>query len=615
MALLAEIFLLVTAAAGVLGSVEVSLPEQVDAEVTHSVTIPCTHTITGSHGNVMVEWFVLNKNGDRERIAYKDQTSSVVDPGTGFTDRVSVDGDFGLTISPVLLQDEQSFLCQVIAGAAGSHEGKTELKVYDSPEQPEVTSNLAILSVTEQLPSEIGSCTSRNGYPAPSVVWYKDGAPLDTITTHHRHMYMTPRVVKETSGLYTVSSQLYLKLEKKDKDSEFWCQVRYRGVGGEERRLDSERFTISLHYHTEHMTFNLASNTDIKEGEDVRMKCEADGFPQPEYILYRVVGEEEQELETSKDGWFMLKHVRRNDSGTYRCEALDFDAPEDVELRKDISIFVHYLQPPELTTKSPLTVQLGQDVEVSCSSHGSATPKIIWRKGKDHLSHSGTLSLRKVGYKSSGTYVCEASVPSVRGLVRTRQLKVLVEGKPSMETGRLEVTVGREGDRVTLTCTSSGHPSPKIAWSVDKQPVVSSSDQAVVSKVSLPVTAALVQTGVSCNASNKYGWSQRHFRLSVVPPTTETPVTSGGSQESGGGGVVVVVVVVICVLLLLLVLGLLFCLHKRGKLHCGKSEKKDTVNTEVRNDDIVVEMKSGQSAETSGLLGVNMEKGPRPDRR
>ncbi|XP_059824741.1 basal cell adhesion molecule-like isoform X2 [Hypanus sabinus] len=614
MALLTDILLLLSAAAAALGSVEVFLQEQMNAEVMHSVTIPCTHTITGTHSNVVVEWFVLTRNNNRERIAYKDRTNSIVDPSTEFTDRVSVDANYSLTISPVQLQDERSFLCQVIAGAAGSHEGKTDLKVYDSPERPEVTPNPAILSVMAPLLSEIGSCTSRNGYPAPSLIWYKDGSALDSVTTHNQQMYMTPRVVKEASGLYTVSSRLYLRLHRDDRHSQFHCRVLYPTAKGNTLWLDSDPFNISLHYHTEHVTFNLGSDTDIKEGDDVRMRCTADGFPQPEYILYRVVDDEEHEILTSKDGLLILKDVSRNDSGTYRCEALDFDAPPDV-LKKDISIFVHYLQPPVLTSKSPLTVHLGQDVEVSCSSEGSDTPKIIWRKGKEHLSHSGTLSLRKVGYKSSGTYVCEASVPSVRGLVTTRQLKILVEGRPSMETTPMKLTVQKEGERIILTCSSSGHPSPKITWSIDKQPVVSSLDQMVVSKVSLPVSSILAQTGVFCNASNKHGWSQRHFQLSIVPPTSKAPVSTGGSQEQEAGGGVVVIVVVVCVVLLLVVVGLLYCLHRRGMLRCGSSEKTDTVHTEVRNDDIVVEMKSGQSAETSGLLGVNTERRPGPDRR
>ncbi|XP_067831346.1 basal cell adhesion molecule-like isoform X2 [Heptranchias perlo] len=562
---------------GALGSVEVSVPEQLDVEVGRPVKIPCTHTITGSKSNVMVEWFIVNKNGDRQRIAYKDATSSMVDPDTGYGKRVTMDNDFTLSISRVEVMDERAFLCQVIAGAAGSQEGKTELKVYDAPEQPEVTSNRATLSVTEQHPSEIGTCTSRNGYPEPSIVWFKDGVLLPIVTNHNENMYMIPRVVKEASGLYTVTNNLYFKLSKADKDSQYHCQVHYRMMDEKQRTLDSEKFKISLHYHTETVTFNLASSAIIKEGDDVRLQCSADGFPQPEYIFYKLEDTEERELETSRDGILVLKGVTKEQGGRYQCEALDFDAPSEVELKKDLSIVVNYLDPLLVTPKGPLTVQLGDDVEVSCSTEGSASPKIMWRKGKDHLSHSGTLNLKKVSYKSSGTYMCEASVPSIRGLVKTQQLKVFVEGKPSMEGDVSEVKVDKEGEKVTLICSASGHPSPTITWNVEQWPLLTSSENGVISKLSVAVTSRIVQHGITCNATNKYGWAQRSFQLAIVPPTTEPPVTSGANREPQGGGGGAVIAVVVCVLLLLLVVASLYCLHKKGKLPCGKTEKKEGV--------------------------------------
>uniref|UniRef100_UPI00398EBE57 basal cell adhesion molecule-like isoform X2 n=1 Tax=Pristiophorus japonicus TaxID=55135 RepID=UPI00398EBE57 len=611
---LAGLLMLATAFPGTAGSVEVSVPERLESEVGSPVRIPCTHTITGPRSNVMVEWFIMDKNGKRQRIAYKDATSSMLDPDTGYSDRVTMDNDYTLAISRVEVMDERAFLCQVIAGAAGSQEGKSELKVYDAPEHPEVTSNRATLSVTEQHPSEIGTCTSRNGYPAPSIVWYKDGEILPTVTNHNENMYMIPRVVKEASGLYTVSNNLYYKLSKVDKDSEYHCQVRYQMMNGKQRSKDSEKFKISLHYHTEAVTFNLGTSATIKEGDDVRLHCSADGFPPVDYIFYRAEADDERELETSQDGILVLSSVTKEDSGTYLCEALDFDSPIQVELKKNITIYVNYLDPLELTPKSPVTVQLGDDIEVSCSTRGSATPKIMWKKNKDHLSHSGTLSLKKVTYKSSGTYVCEANIPSIRGLAKTQQLKVFVEGKPSMEDDVSEVTVSKEGDKVTLTCVASGHPSPKITWNVEKRPPVTSSENGVSSKLSVAVTARMVQSGVTCNATNKYGWALRSFQLAIVPPTTEPPVTSGENREPQGGGGGAVIAVVVCVLLLLLIVACLFCLHKKGKLPCGKAEKKDVVHSEVKSDDIVVEMKTGQSPETSGLLGPNGEKRPAGDR-
>lgn len=41
-----------------------------------------------------------------------------------------------------------------------------------------------------------------------------------------------------------------------------------------------------------------------------------------------------------REGTLYIKSVTRDDAGTYKCEALDFDALEDVELVKTLSLRV-----------------------------------------------------------------------------------------------------------------------------------------------------------------------------------------------------------------------------------------------------------------------------------
>ncbi|GCC46859.1 hypothetical protein chiPu_0030702, partial [Chiloscyllium punctatum] len=93
--------------------------------------------------------------------------------------------------------------------------------------------------------------------------------------------------------------------------------------------------------HTEHVTFNLTSDSVIREGDNVTLRCFADGFPQPEYAFYRILNNEEVDLDNSESGLLTLVNVRKEQTGTYVCEALDFDAPGDVILKKQLDLVVN----------------------------------------------------------------------------------------------------------------------------------------------------------------------------------------------------------------------------------------------------------------------------------
>ncbi|KAG7278181.1 hypothetical protein CRUP_002141, partial [Coryphaenoides rupestris] len=69
----------------------------------------------------------------------------------------------------------------------------------------------------------------------------------------------------------------------------------------------------------------------------------------------------------------------------------------------------------------------------------------------------------------------------------------------------------------------------------------------------------------------------------------------------------VVIVVIILALLLLAVLGsLIYFLHKKGKIPCGRSGKQEITKEMLSKDDIVVELQAEPKTEQAVLLkGVN----------
>ncbi|CAM5135569.1 unnamed protein product [Natator depressus] len=590
---------------GCLAVVQISVPAQVEVLLGSPVTIPCTHSITGSPDARLVEWFITDRDGERRRVAYSEGGRGGVDQGTEYSGRVHMDPDLSLVLPKADVSDERAFSCQVTAGTAGSAEGVAQLRVYEPPEPPVLTANPGILSVMERSASEIATCSSRNANPAPTISWFKDGARLEAPTERNDDLYVVSRSVKEASGLQSVSSTLYLRPSKADKDAQFQCLVQYPLPRGQVGNTTSERFSLMLHYFTENVAFTLESPVVIKEGDDVRLRCQGDGQPEPEYIFYRVQASQAVELATKQDGVLTLPSVSRAHSGTYRCQVLDFDSPPEVQLEKEVIIHVNYLDPLTLHPGRRVTVPLGGDVTLTCSGQGSQPPKLVWRKGKERVAHGDTHTLHSVSYHMAGTYTCEASVPSVPGLQRDQTIQVTVEGKPEMEERPTRHQLLAEGQRIQLTCSALGHPEPELSWSLPGvKPVVSSTGNRVMSEVMVEVTAALAKSGIWCRARNWFGEATQHFILEIEPPAatpSSSPPAGGGSEPQGGSGAAVVAVVV-CVLLLLLIVGFFYCMQRRGHLSCGGGEKRSLTPKEGGAEDPAVEMKTDKRNEQTGLL-------------
>ncbi|XP_039369555.1 basal cell adhesion molecule isoform X1 [Mauremys reevesii] len=590
---------------GCLAVVQISVPAQVEVLLGSQVTIPCTHNITGSPDTRLVEWFITDRDGERRRVAYSDGGHGVTDKGTEYSGRVHMDANLSLVLPKADVSDERAFSCQVIAGAAGSAEGVAQLRVYEPPEPPELTANPGILSVMERSVSEIATCSSRNANPSPTISWFKDGARLEAPTERNDDMYVVSRSVKEASGLQSVSSTLYLRPSKADKDAQFQCLVQYPLPQGKVGNTTSEHFSLVLHYFTENVEFLLESPLVIKEGDDVRLRCRGDGQPEPEYIFYRVQASKVVELATKQDGVLTLPSVSRANSGTYRCQVLDFDSPPEVQLEKEVTIHVNYLDPLTLHPGRRVTVPLGGDVTLTCSGQGSQPPKLVWRKGKERVAPGGTHTLQSVSYHVAGTYTCEASVPSVPGLQRDQTVQVIVEGKPEMEARPTQHRLPGEGQHIQLTCSAVGHPEPELSWSLlGVKPVVSGTGNRVTSEVTVEVTAALAKSGIWCQARNRFGEATQHFTLEIEPPAatpSSSPPAAGGPEPQGGSGAAVVAVVV-CVLLLLLIVGFFYCMQRRGHLPCGAGEKRSLTPKEGGAEDPAVEMKTDKRNEQTGLL-------------
>ncbi|KAL0985036.1 hypothetical protein UPYG_G00152110 [Umbra pygmaea] len=111
-------------------AVTVTASPKVEVIKGETASLPCTFKIPPSANNI-VEWFI-EEGGTRKRVAFRSVSNGAgkSDEGTRLSGRVTMETDFSLTISPVNVEDELPFYCQVTAGPNGVGEAVTQLKVF-----------------------------------------------------------------------------------------------------------------------------------------------------------------------------------------------------------------------------------------------------------------------------------------------------------------------------------------------------------------------------------------------------------------------------------------------------------------------------------------------------
>ncbi|CAK7300838.1 Basal cell adhesion molecule [Vulpes lagopus] len=567
--------LLLGAHPGAQAEVRLSVPSLVEVMKGEPVALNCTPL--GTHDHFVLEWFLADRSGVRHRLASAELQGSelqgrVLD-SRGRSPPYQLDSRGRLVLTEAQVGDEQNYVCVVRAGAAGTAEATTRLQMFAKPEATEVSPNRGILSVVDDSAQEIATCNSRNGNPAPQITWYRNGQPLEVPLEVNTEGYMTIRTVREASGLQSLTSTLYLRLHKADRDASFHCSVRYHLPTGQHGRLDSRAFHLTLHYPTERVQFWVGSPSTtegwVREGDSVQLFCRGDGSPSPEYTFFRLQDKQEDVLKTNLEGNLTLEGVQRGQSGTYGCRVEDYDAADDAELSKTLELRVAYLDPLELSTGEELSLHLGNSTAVNCSVQGLPTPALRWTKDSVPLGTGPTLSLSSITFDSAGTYICEASMPTVPLLSRTQSFRLLVQGPPQLRAEETQPkTEGSwmEGEEVRLVCSARGYPEPKLSWNQlggsPAEPALQGQGW-VSSSLTLKVTSALSRDGVSCEASNPHGKKQHVFHFGSVTPQT---------AQAG----VAVMAVAVSVGLLLLVVAAFYCMRRKGRPGCCRRGEKGT---------------------------------------
>ncbi|XP_030602977.1 cell surface glycoprotein MUC18 isoform X2 [Archocentrus centrarchus] len=606
MAFLLLLFLQVCLLHGsVFAKVELSMHESVEVYMGDMAEIICQYNFTDTdneHG-FYIQWFVKAVHDrSRTRIFYGDASTQVVDNNTDYSGRITVVWDqkeTRVTIQNVKLSDEREFFCQVSGLAAGNAEGKTHLRVFAPPVAPVIEGVLTGVSVTNDMLSKVASCETRNGFPKPNITWYRDGERLMNEPGRVNLLILS---TLESSGFYSVQSTLNYKVVKEDKDAHFSCEVSFF-VPGAIRTVESQSINITVHYPTSMVELWKESPKGlVKEGDTVELRCQGDGNPPPPFTFNKVQ-EPDVDLESSGDV-LILSSVLRKDSGIYQCRPLDIDG--SMEVKGEVLLTVHYLDTAVVVPKDSEVMLIGEDLTATCNALSSLHTSTVWYKDGKQVGQGNTLHLHDATYETSGVYKCEVTVLSLPALHTSGSVEIIVQGGPQLLGVEQKVQLEEvEGRMVNLSCEALGYPLPSISWNITG----SQNWHEVVSKANEHMTHSTVSVKVTsdisavCNASNDMGTEVKAFSIKAIPRVTTTlPFSPEGSG-------VIIVVIILCLLLLAFLGSVIYFLHKKGKIPCGRTGKQEITKEKTTKDDIVVEMKTNTKNEEAVLLkAVNGDK-------
>ncbi|KAI4900713.1 hypothetical protein NFI96_029146 [Prochilodus magdalenae] len=592
---------------------EVSVEMVGDEEVykNQSAEIRCQYSFSENVSTVMVQWFVNDHRGKRIRIAYSDLTTRGRDEHTNYTKRIHVAGDIGeeiLTIMNVELSDEREFFCEVDGLTGGNEEGRFHLKVFDPPEHPVIEAIQFGVSVTTGSPSKIATCETSKGFPQPNITWYRNH---NLLSHKNGQVHVITLVSKDSTGLFTVQSELQYRVSKEDKDAHFFCEVSYF-VPGAVRTVESKKVNISVYYPTTKVEMWMESPRGlVKEGDTVEIRCRGDGNPPPPIAFTREQHLEE-DLEADND-LLVLKDVTRGDSGTYLCRSLDVDSTDGEDVVGNLPLTVHlkYLDPAVVVPKDSEVMQKGENLTATCNALSSLGTNTVWSKNGAEITKGNVLHLQDATFDTAGHYHCVVTVPALPGLHTRGSVHIIVQGAPQLREVKKEMNMSeRVGKWVNLTCDARGYPRPIVTWSITGSPdwrevVRKETEESVQSVVTLKVSRDTVGT---CNATNKIGMETKSYFIRSIP-IVSTTAKNTAVDNSG----IIIVVIVLSILILALLGSILYFLYKKGKLPCGRSGKQEITKEKTNKDDIVMEMKAEKTEDSVLLKGVNGDKKPPGD--
>jgi len=257
------------------------------------------------------------------------------------------------------------------------------------PQGPKGDSGKAILAPfivsppVSMLVNETGAASflcEVKGNPEPQVTWLKQNSTLlpDKRVVQSRGSLVITDVTPQDSGVYT-------------------CLA--RNIFG----VMTSSATLTVQVRP--LITQKPSSVIVEEGQNVSLLCKATGQPEPTIMWNKMLGQ----VLRSKNGKLIIHGVTKADGGTYTCSARNVVGQDSAAAQLIV------IDSLKFTLTPPLKVAATKyrNLMLNCAAQGTKT--VVWKRvgknlSQNHVSYpNGTLLLRNVSPKDSGSYKCVAN--------------------------------------------------------------------------------------------------------------------------------------------------------------------------------------------------------------
>ncbi|KAM4589558.1 roundabout homolog 1 isoform 3-T3 [Fundulus diaphanus] len=343
--------------------------------------------------------------------------------------------------------------------SSGKHRGgwkwkgdrsRSRLRQEDTP--PRIVEHPSDLIVSKGEPATL-NCKAE-GWPTPTVEWYKDGERVETDRDNPR----SQRMILPSGSLFFLRI-VHGRRSKPDEGSYVCVARNYLG------EAVSHNASLEVAILRDDFRQNPA-DVIVAAGEPAVLECQPPrGHPEPT-ISWKKDGvniDDRDERITIRGGKLMITNARKSDAGKYVCVGTNMVGERDSEIAE-----LTVLERPSFVRRPSSTVVLvDQSVEFRCEARGDPVPTVRWRKddgdlpkGRYEMREDHTLKIRRVISADVGSYTCMAE----NMVGKAEASATLTVHVPPAFVVRPRNQVAGVGRTVTFQCEATGNPQPAIFW-------------------------------------------------------------------------------------------------------------------------------------------------------